>query len=89
MGEAKREQMKIALLDVGERMLARKDRMNVIADEKDKEFKLWQEDTPEGPKTVVQYRADGLTPQLYQAFTYNAPTELPKIMTNFTIKPIA
>ena len=69
-------------------MIAKRDHMPVILEDESKGYKVWSEITDEGPKTVVEYRAEGVTPNMYQGFSYNVVRELPKVMTNFTIKPI-
>ena len=47
---------------MGERMIAKREAMPLIVDEKANDFKVWQEVTDEGPKTVLEYTAVGVTP---------------------------
>ena len=47
---------------MGERLIAKRDTLPLILDEKANDFKVWQEVTEEGPKTVLEFTAVGVTP---------------------------
>ena len=68
---SEREAICLQLIDMATRLIEKRNQSPLIHEEKDKDYRIWQELSAEGPKTIIQYRADGLTPQLMQGYTYN------------------